>query len=462
MYGVIIAFGIASLMLCVGMFISVKVNFMKRALIPASVIGGVIGLVLVNCVLVNINGIDLNVLGFNDIVDVFFSFSFISIGLTQNNDTNTNKTKKENNITDKKKGMAGGIIGMSLIWCILYSITPVIGAGIIALSDNMFDIEPIYGLLIPFAFCQGPGQAMTYGRLFENVYGFENAEMVAMTFAVIGYFVAFIIGIPIAKYGIEKGLTKGNTINKKIHTLDNGKKEINNEIKNNNLGIDKIMLHISIMGVCYLIANGFSRLVLFVPGIGSTFSAMNFFWGLIVACIVRKVMQKFNMGYLLDSDLQIGITGCLTDYLVCCSFMAIQLNIIKKWLVPILIISIACTIITILVCLYFSARLGSDHDFERFLGLYGTCTGTVPCGMSLVKIADPYLKTETDMELGIMNIGMSMTTPVVLIIMMIGLQKIPLFVACLIIVVITFVYIILLKAFHIWKKPTFFLIRNKI
>lgn len=224
MYGVIIAFGIASLMLCVGMFISVKVNFMKRALIPASVIGGVIGLVLVNCVLVNINGIDLNVLGFNDIVDVFFSFSFISIGLTQNNDTNTNKTKKENNITDKKKGMAGGIIGMSLIWCILYSITPVIGAGIIALSDNMFDIEPIYGLLIPFAFCQGPGQAMTYGRLFENVYGFENAEMVAMTFAVIGYFVAFIIGISIAKYGIEKGLTKGNTINKKIHTLDNGKK----------------------------------------------------------------------------------------------------------------------------------------------------------------------------------------------------------------------------------------------
>ncbi|MFG6392764.1 MAG: sodium:glutamate symporter [Lachnospiraceae bacterium] len=460
MYGAVIAFGIASLMLCLGMILCKKVPYLHKSLIPASVIGGVTGLVLVNYVLVHINGIDTGILAFNDIVDIFFCFSFISIGLTQNSDKDPGKPKEKNDIPSKKKGIAGGIIGMSLIWCILYAITPVAAAGIIALSGKPFNIEPVYGLLIPFAFCQGPGQAMTYGRLFENVYGFENAEMVALTFAVIGYFVAFIIGIPIAKYGLEKGLAKVKSNNKNKHITDNNKKEPDSKIKSYNMGIDKIVLHISLMGVCYLIANGLSRLLLFIPGIGSSFSAMNFFWGLIVACIVRKIMEKFNISHMLDSNLQTGITGCLTDYLVCCSFMAVQINIIKKWLIPILITSIICTIITIIICLYFSARLGSDHDFERFLGLYGTCTGTVPCGMSLIKIADPNLKTGTDMELGIMNIGMSMTTPVVLLIMMTGLQKIPLFTTCIIILVVTLIYIILLKVFRAWGKPTFYLIRR--
>lgn len=460
MYGTIIAFGIASLMLCLGMILSSKVNYFKKALVPASVIGGIIGLVLVNYILVHINGIDTGILAFNDIVDIFFCFSFISIGLTKNNNKNQDKPKEKNGVTYKKKSIAGGIVGMSLIWCILYAVTPVAGAGIIALLGKPFDIKPVYGLLIPFAFCQGPGQAMTYGRLFEDVYGFENAEMVALTFAVIGYFVAFIIGIPIAKYGLEKGLSKTSSINKNMYNIDNNEIKPDIKVKNYNTSIDKIVLHISLMGVCYLIATGLSRLVLFVPGIGSSFSAMNFFWGLIVACVIRKIMERFNISYLLDSNLQTGITGCLTDYLVCCSFMAVQISIIKKWLIPILIASFVCTMITIIVCLYFSARLGSDHDFERFLGLYGTCTGTVPCGMSLIKIADPNLKTGTDMELGIMNVGMSMTTPVVLLIMMTGLQKIPLFNTCIIILAVMLIYIILLKVFRAWGKPTFYLIKR--
>lgn len=38
------AFGLASVMLCLGMFFRAKVSFFRKMLIPSSVIGGIVGI----------------------------------------------------------------------------------------------------------------------------------------------------------------------------------------------------------------------------------------------------------------------------------------------------------------------------------------------------------------------------------------------------------------------------------
>jgi len=43
-----IAFGLASIMLCIGMIIRAKVPFIRKMLVPASVIAGVLGLIVMN------------------------------------------------------------------------------------------------------------------------------------------------------------------------------------------------------------------------------------------------------------------------------------------------------------------------------------------------------------------------------------------------------------------------------
>ena len=118
---------------------------------------------------------------FGDLVDTMFVLSFISIGLT-----GSQKAKKEADGTKQTGPVLGGT-GMGIIWCFLYGLTPVIGGILIFIIGRAVGMSGWYGILIPFGFCQGPGQASTYGRLFENVYGFENAEMVALTFAVVLY-----------------------------------------------------------------------------------------------------------------------------------------------------------------------------------------------------------------------------------------------------------------------------------
>ena len=69
-------------MLCIGMAIRAKVKFFQHMLMPVSVIGGILGFILMNLVLSKYPVGGVSVTDFSNIVDVFFVMSFISIGLT--------------------------------------------------------------------------------------------------------------------------------------------------------------------------------------------------------------------------------------------------------------------------------------------------------------------------------------------------------------------------------------------
>src|SRR5699024_5211103 len=192
-----IAFGLASVMLSIGMILRTKVPFFQNMLVPASVLAGLLGLLVMNSVWTL--GADAAL--FMDIVNYLFTLTFISIGLTSS-------TLPQRPGYSAGKEIVRGSMGMALVWNMLYALTPVVGIIVILLIGGFFGMSPLYGLLVPFAFTQGPGQAAAFGTVFEQQYGIENAAMVGLTFAVIGFIACFLIGVPLAKYGLRKGLAK--------------------------------------------------------------------------------------------------------------------------------------------------------------------------------------------------------------------------------------------------------------
>lgn len=458
MYSVMIAFGVASVMLCIGLALRAKVKFFQKMLMPVCVIGGIIGFIFMNFIVSHFK-VGFSVKDFSNIVDVFFVLSFISIGLT-------GSKKKKKTKASTGNGVIRGAMGMALVWCILYAIQPLVGIGITGVLGKAVNMDAMYGILIPFVFCQGPGQASTYGRLFESVYGYKNAEMVALTFAVFGFIAAFAIGVPIAKIGLQKGLgrskTKINDAVKRGYFVPEEQRESIGKSTTHSANVESVAIHFALMGVCYLIALGLAKIISFIPVLGSTFAAMLFFWGMIAAYIVKAVMRKLKCDYLINNIFQARVTGFLSDYLVVCAFMAIQIGIIGKWIIPIIVVSVVDAILTAIICLYFSARFGSDHDFERFLGLYGTSTGTTPSGVSLLRMVDPRLQTPTGGELGMMNMGMMFSTVTMIFITLAGLKTLSLPIACAGMAVSVIVYLILLKVFHVWRTPTFSLTKGHI
>ncbi len=445
-----IAFGIAGVMLCLGTFLRAKVGFLRNMLVPASVIGGILGMIFMNVTAELGISVGTDSQMYTTIVNHLFTISFISICLTG---ASSNKENTPKNIMK-------GTWGMGIVWCLLYALTPLVGFGVVALVGGGFDMSRIYGTLIPFAFTQGPGQAAAYGALYEGS-GWENAAMVAITFATIGFIVAFLVGIPAAKLGISRGIAKN--CGQIDHSILKGylRREEQNKtsmIKDTTCSsnIETLSFHFALIGLCYIVAIGISKILGLLPGfLGTSMEGLMFMNGMFAAYIVKFLMKKLNVDFLQEDVLQSKITGWTADYLVVCAFMAVGIGVIGNWILPILIESAVITVITFAVCFYFGRRIGGSNDFERTLGLYGTCTGTVPSGIALVRIVDPDLKTSTAIELGLMNMVMMLSTPVYIVLLGLASGDISETVTMAILAGLCVVYLILLKVFKTWGKTTY-------
>lgn len=75
------AFGLASIMLCIGILLRAKISFLRNMLVPASVIGGIIGIIFMNVVSEAAIDVGTDAAMFTDIVNNLFTISFISISL---------------------------------------------------------------------------------------------------------------------------------------------------------------------------------------------------------------------------------------------------------------------------------------------------------------------------------------------------------------------------------------------
>ena len=129
---------------------------------------------------------------------------------------------------------------------------------------------------------------------------------------------------------------------------------------------------------------------------------------------------------------------------------------IRTWSnMPIIVISIAITVLTAAVCFFFGKRFGGSNDFERTLGLYGTCTGTVASGISLVRIVDPEFKTTTALELGMMNLVMLLSTPVYILLLGMASGEVGKTVLAVSLSALVVIYVVLLRVFKAFGKRTY-------
>lgn len=449
------AFGLASVMLCIGAIIRSKVNFVKKMFVPTSVIAGILGLILINTIDTTKSSAGIYV----DFVNYLFTITFISIGLTS-----TQRSSKQQNISQK---IAKGSLAMGFTWNILYALTPAVGAILFIWIGGYFGMTPIHGLLIPFAFAQGPGQAATFGTIMEQQYGILNAASVGITFSVIGFLVCFLVGVPLIKMGIQKGLVRnaqntGNRayIERGYYTKDEESSSLGKETFFSG-NMDTMTFHFAVIGLCFMGALGISHVVNLIPGIGATFGGMLFIYGMLTGYLAKFIMKKLNCEHLIDNTFQTKITGWSTDYLIVASFMAVQFGVIGNWIVPIVFASIIIAIVTAIVCFYFGKRIGHDNDFDRTIGLFGTSTGTVPSGIALIRMIDPSLKNTTAIELGLMNLPMSASYVTVFTILAMASGTLSLTIGIPLLIAPIPIYLIVMKIFKVWGVKTYEFTINK-
>ena len=187
------------MLLMLGTLIRAKVPLFQKLLFPSSLIGGLIGFVLINLDLVGMptstgwKDITPNI--FSMITFHLFAFGFVGIGLLQ--------TKKP----ASGKVVMRGALWIALVFGMTFSVQALIGKGVFVLWQDLFGgtFETVNGYLLGAGFTQGPGQTQAYATIWQTSYQTANALSVGLAFAAVGFLVAGIVGVPLAFYGIKRG-----------------------------------------------------------------------------------------------------------------------------------------------------------------------------------------------------------------------------------------------------------------
>lgn len=392
-----LVFGFISVMLLIGIVLRAKIPLIQKFLFPSCLVGGILGMVLVNLGLIKIEADRLETFAYH-----LFNLSFISIGLTR-----SEKSKPD---AAAGKEYFKGPLWMALVQGISFPLQAMIGGIFVWIfAFSGMEIFKTFGFLAPLGFNEGPGQALSFGKVWEGA-GFEHAVTIGLTFAALGFFFAFFAGVPLANWGIKKGLSAygGKELPRDLLTgiTAKGQKcEPAGELTLHSANVETLAFQAALVGLVYLIAYFLvgSLAAMFEPDVAKALWGFVFIFGLGIALVLKWLLEKAGVDYLIDPGLQRRITGWSVDFLIVSTVAAIQLLVVWKYLLPVACISLSIGILTALVILFLGRRIWS-YNLERILAIFGTVTGTVSSGLLLLRIVDPEFKTPVAMELAVMNI----------------------------------------------------------
>ena len=396
------------MLLMLGTLIRAKVPLFQKLLFPSSLIGGLIGFVLINLDLVGMptstgwKDITPNI--FSMITFHLFAFGFVGIGLLQ--------TKKP----ASGKVVMRGALWIALVFGMTFSVQALIGKGVFVLWQDLFGgtFETVNGYLLGAGFTQGPGQTQAYATIWQTSYQTANALSVGLAFAAVGFLVAGIVGVPLAFYGIKKGWVsiEGGKLPQCFlrGLMDKGDNPTCARSTTHPANIDSVAFHLAIMATLYALAYAFGVwwLCTMPKGINGLGIGMIFAWGMFFAMIARKLMAKFDLIHLLDGETTRRLTGATVDFMICAVFLGIEMRALQEVLLPFIVAIAAATFITLIICVWFGRR-SPEYGFESCLIMFGYATGTAASGLLLLRIADPDYETPVAVEGGLMNVFSCLT-----------------------------------------------------
>ncbi|MDY6966261.1 MAG: hypothetical protein SVM80_09905 [Halobacteriota archaeon] len=380
-------FAILSLLLLIATLIRVKSEFIQKLLIPNALLAGSIGLVL-RLLLERYQGVTLidTDLG-TAYVYHLLNLSFAAIALT---------APIRFWSIPKIKGAASTGLYMSFM-LVLQSF---VGFGIVLLLINTIypDLFPGFGFMMAWGYALGPGQAASIGGGLESV-GFDQGASIGLIFGAIGFAWSCLVGVPLIHWGIRRGISSFVKSPEEIKGLSGvltreEKRQSAGRLTTSSEAIDTLTLQLALCGLVYLLAYG----LVYGMSISAEMrgsESPGVVWGFVffitalIGVQIRSVMDRMKIGHVIDPGLQTRISGTCVDYLVTAAIVIIPLTTVIEYAVPILLVSTAGGIVTLLTTVWLARRIWDNYQFERMVLCYGTLTGTIGTGMALLRVVDP-------------------------------------------------------------------------
>ncbi len=391
-WSTVILIGVLLLSLIAANILRKTIPFLQNSLIPASVLGGIL--------LIIVAGIYKAVTG-----DVMFdtqlfagegtaklerityhclALGFIASAFKPSKGKMSRKRTAEifnTGVTTVSTYLIQGIFGLAI-------------SMIAALAVTGF--FPAAGILLPFGYGQGTGQALNYGGIFENDYGFVGGKSYGLTIAALGFLCASIGGVLYLNVLKRRGIVQSEI--QKVRSLHAEEIQGEDEIPMQE-SMDKLTVQVALISMAYLltflIMFGLGKLL---PGMKSVVFGFNFLLGVLSATLIKILLNGLKKKGIIkkeytNSFLMTRTSNFFFDLMVVAGIAAIRLGVLKNYWGIILIMGVTGMIITFIYNHFVAKKLFPEYSEEQFLTMYGMLTGTASTGIILLREIDPDFQT---------------------------------------------------------------------
>ena len=366
--------------------------FLAKSLIPTSVLGGAI-LLVIAIIYKAITG------------DVLFDTAFFGGSGSATLETLTYHTLALGFIATALKTTGGKltkkrteeIFNTGVTTVSTYLIQGVVGMGITIIAALLIkDFFEASGLLLAFGYGQGTGQALNYGGIYETEFGFVGGKSFGLTIAALGFICAALGGVIHLNVMRRKG--KFKSIKAEGTAIDHKEIQSENEIPMQE-SIDKMTVQIALIALSYMLAfllmMGLGKLI---PGMKSVIYGFNFLLGVLCATLVKAALGFLNKKKLVrrqhtNNFLLTRAGNFFFDIMVVAGIAAIRLDMLEKYWGIILIIGVLGAVVTYIYNRIVAKTLFGEYAEEQFLAMYGMLTGTASTGIILLREIDGDFET---------------------------------------------------------------------
>ncbi len=381
--------------LLVGNTLRRKIPFLRNSLIPTSVIGGAV-LLIVAAIYKWITGtvmFDTAPFGGNGTVNLeIITYHSLALGFI------ASSLKTAGQRLTGKRAVEIFNTGVTTVSTYLLQATFGLVITILVAAFFMPDFFAGAGILLPFGYGQGTGQALNYGIKYESleVNPFIGGSDFGLTLAALGFISAalggvFHLNIRKASGKLKKSVrTDGSDQTEAVESPD--------EIPMQE-SVDKLTIQICLIVIAYVIA----YIIMFVlgnllPGMRATIYGFNFLLGVIGAVIVKAVLNFLRKTKLMkrqytNNFLMTRTSNFFFDLMVVAGVAAIRLDSLKSYWGIIIILGVVGAAVSYIYLRFVCKKLFRDYEEEQFLMMYGMLTGTASTGTILLREWDGDFKT---------------------------------------------------------------------
>ena len=291
-----------------------------------------------------------------------------------------------------------------------YLLQGILGLGITIAASLFFkEIFAAAGVILPFGFGQGTGQALNYGKIYEQEHGFVGGRSFGLTIAALGFLSASIGGVIhlniLRKKGMKYDWGHGDETAKSL-TLAEIQSSDESPM---NGSIDKLTMQLVLICLAYLMSYGLMLWIgSLVPSLRSILFGFNFLLGVVSASLLKGINNLLRKAKIvkrqhISAFLMTRLSGFFFDLMIVAGIAAIRIDMLNDYWWLIIVLGLVGAFSTYFYCHGVAKTLFPDYTEEQFMVTYGMLTGTASTGIVLLKELDPDFKTPASENLVYQN-----------------------------------------------------------